>query len=125
MVKYVEFELDKVRHFRMGMMAQKRIEEKFKKPFAKIEHDNLTVDDFAFMLWATMEQSERESITPSQFLEVLDENATLKEIYGLFGKITEEAFGKNEQPPEVEEILEEQEENGTGTKQYKTLSDAE
>jgi hypothetical protein len=110
------------------MMAQKRIEEKFKKPFAKIEHDNLTVDDFAFMLWATMEQSERDAILPSKFLEILDENATLKEIYGLFGKITEEAFGKNEEPPEEKEQIpadEDEEETGTGTKQFKTLSDAE
>lgn len=127
MNKYIEFELDKIRHFRLGMMAQKRIEDHFKKPFAKIDPEEMKAEDFSYMLWATMQQKERDEIKPSEFIEIIDEHSTLKGIYELYKDITEEAFGKNENPPETPQIPEEvdTEENGIGTKQYKTLSDAE
>ena len=120
MNKYVEYKIDKVRKFRLGLLAQKRIEEKFNCSFAQIDHEGLKIEDFAYMLWATLEQKDRDEVTPEKFMEILDENILLKDVYELFGKITEEAFGKNLIPPIVEEPAE-NDEFGTGTKQFKTL----
>jgi hypothetical protein len=121
MNKFVEFKIDKVRKFRLGMMAQKRIEDKFNKAFGKIDHENLRVEDFAFMIWSCLDQADREKTEPDQFLEILDENLSLKEIYELFGKITEAAFGKNVINPEPQMMEEPDIENGIGNGQYATL----
>jgi hypothetical protein len=122
MNKYVEFKLDKVRNFRLSLLAQKRIEDHFKKAFFKIEHENLKIDDFANMIYFTMSDSDRKEIEKDKFLELLDENITLKEVHELFAKITEEAFGKNVIALPEQEIQPEEKENlGTGIEQYKTL----
>lgn len=129
MKTYIEFNLDKKRRFRMTMSAIKRIETKFKKAFAKIDHENLLVEDFMFVIWSCLEQSDRDEISPAQLLDLVDEYSSIQEVYILFKDIMESAFGKNEQrTAEEAELIEmpenlQEAENGNGEAQYKTLSD--
>ena len=119
MNKYVEKKIDRVRKFRLSMSAQKRIENHFTCAFGKVDHENLRAEDFSYMIYATLEQKDRDSLSEDDFFNLLDENMTLKEIYGLFQEITEAAFGKNEIPV-VEEV--ENSEDGIGTTPFGTLS---
>jgi uncharacterized glyoxalase superfamily protein PhnB len=127
MPKFIEKTLDVERKFRLNLAAQQRIEKKFKKPFAKINHEELTIEDFSFIIFATLSDEDRKEIATSEkLIEILDEYMSLGDIQKLFIEIVEEAFGKNaqrtaEELPEVEDP----EENGTGMKQFQTLSDVE
>lgn len=121
-MEYVEYKIDKVRKFRLSLSAQKRIENHFKTSFAKINHENLRVNDLVYMIWACMNEKDRDEVSHDTFFDLLDETLTIKEVYQLFTQITEAAFGKNEETlPEV--VIEDPEENGTGTKPFATLSD--
>jgi hypothetical protein len=124
MPKFIEFELDKVRKFRMNMSSIARIEKRFGCAFAKIEHTNLKVEDFAYLLWATLEQKDREEIKDYiDLLNIIDEYINIKEVYALFTEIMQEAFGKNEQTPEIQndEEIPEEEETQDGENLYPTL----
>lgn len=121
---YVEKKIDKVRRFRMSMMAQKRIETHFKKPFGKIDQDNLLVDDYIFMLWACLEQKDRDELTEEKLLEIIDEKLKCpnKEVYELFTDIVMDGFGMEKNSQGIVEEEETVEENGTGKEPLKTLS---
>lgn len=120
---FIEKELDKTRSFKMSMLAQKRIEKHFKKPFAKIDQDNLMVDDYAVMLHACLSKEDREELKANDLLELLDENFNCKEVYDLFTEIIMDGFGmeKNDQRM-AEEVEEQAEQNGAGNEPLKTLS---
>jgi hypothetical protein len=125
MNRFIEKKIDKIRKFRLSLLAQKRIEDHFNCSFAKIDHENTRINDFAFMLWAILEQKDREELSPESFMEILDQHLRLEEVYKLFAEITEQAFGKNFIAPPVQQAIPEQEEmeqeNGIGMEPYKTL----
>jgi hypothetical protein len=79
MKKHVERKLDKIRKFRLSFMAQSRIEKNFGKPFGKIDMDELMAEDFAYILWATLEQADREKIDYNQgLIKLYVENSETK-----------------------------------------------
>jgi hypothetical protein len=120
MKKFVEKNINgRVYKFRLSMAAQSRIENYFNCAFAKMDHENLRAEDFARLIYLTLDIEERNKTTFETFFDLLDEHLSLKEIYKLFEEISTEAFGKNEIPvvEEVDDV-----ENGTGTKPFATLS---
>jgi hypothetical protein len=98
MKKQIEWNLGKILNFRMSMAALSRIEEKFKKPFAKIEHENMLITEFIYMLWSCLDQKNRDEIQPLELLNLIDDHSEIKTMYEKFGEIVAEGFGqeKNE-----------------------------
>lgn len=122
--KFFEVEMDKVRGFRFGVLAQKRIEEKYQCQYTKIDFMNFTVEDNMFLLWSALKETDRQEIgTLENFITLIDGYMSIAEAYKLINIITADGFGKNEEPPEEMNPAEmtENTQNGTGTEQYPTL----
>lgn len=91
-MSYTPVTLDKVRNFRYGMKAMSIIEKKFKKPIAKIDFDNLTMEDTATVIWAGL-QHEDKSLTPDRVMDLIDEKGNLQEVLKTMSEAMSAAFG--------------------------------
>lgn len=96
---YTPIELDKTRNFRYGMKAMSYIEKKLKKPIAKIDLDNLTMEDTAIVICAGL-MHEDKKLTPDKVMDLVDEKGNFLEVINAMGKAFNDAFG-------VEEAIEE------------------
>ena len=92
---YVPIELDKIRNFRYGMKAMSYIEEKLKKPIAKLDLDGLTMKDAAIVICAGL-MYEDKKLTPDKVMDLIDEKGNFLEVIEAMGKAFNEAFGGNE-----------------------------
>jgi hypothetical protein len=94
--KYVSFELDKTRNLRISMLALNDIESYFKKPFSRINYEELTVNDLGHILCAGLKHEDAE-LTATKVLELVDEYSDFETAFTKFGEALAIAFGKNAQ----------------------------
>lgn len=91
-MSYHPIQLDKMRNFRYGMRALNLIEKKLKKPVAKIDMENLTMEDAAVMIWAGL-QHEDKGLTPDKVMELVDDYSNVQTVMIAMGKAFAGAFG--------------------------------
>lgn len=91
-MSYVPIELDKVRNFRYGMKAMSTIEKKFKKPIAKVDFENMTMEDTATIIWAGL-QHEDKSLSPDKVMDLIDEKGNMQEVMEAMSEAMNLAFG--------------------------------
>jgi len=94
-MSYYPIQLDKVRNFKYGMRALSLIEKKFKKPVAKIDMENLTMEETAIMIWAGL-QHEDKDLTPEKVMDLVDEYSDIKTVIEAMGEAFQNAFGETE-----------------------------
>ena len=92
---YTPIDLDKTRNFRYGMKAMSYIEEKLKKPIAKIDLDGLTMKDTAIVICAGL-MHEDKKLTPDKVMDLVDEKGNFIEVINAMEKAFNDAFGGNE-----------------------------
>lgn len=91
-MSYVPIELDKVRNFRYGMKAMSIIEKKFKKPIAKVDFENMTMEETATIIWAGL-QHEDKNLTPDKVMDLVDDKGNLQEVMQAMSEAMSAAFG--------------------------------
>lgn len=94
-MSYTPIQLDKMRNFRYGMKAISIVEKKFEKPIAKIDFNNLTMEDTAIIIWAGLQHEDKE-LTPDRVMDIIDESGKLQETIEAMGEAVSEAFGKKD-----------------------------
>lgn len=99
---YYSIRLDKSRNLRYGMKAISLIEKKLKKPVAKIDMENLTMEDAAVMIWAGLQHEDRE-LTPDKVMDLVDDYSDITTVMQAMGEAFQGAFGKSEVPDEKNE----------------------
>lgn len=99
---YYPIQLDKSRNLRYGMKAISLIEKKLKKPVAKIDMENLTMEDAAVMIWAGLQHEDRE-LTPDKVMDLVDDYSDITTVMQAMGEAFQGAFGKNEENKVQEE----------------------
>ena len=95
-MSYTPVELDKVRNFRYGMKAISIIEKKFKKPFAKVDFDNLTMEDTATIIWAGLVHEDK-NLTVEKVMDLIDEKGNLQQVMQVMSEAMSAAFGGKEE----------------------------
>lgn len=83
--------LDKVRTFKYGMRAIDTLEKKLKTPVAKLDMDNLTMEQLATVLWAGLVHEDR-NLTPDGVIDLIDEYSSIGEIASVMGEAFQSAF---------------------------------
>lgn len=91
-MSYTPIKLDKVRNFRYGMKAISVVEKKLKKPIAKIDFDNLTMEDAATLIWAGLQHEDKE-LTTDKVMDLIDEHGNLQEVMQAMSEAMNSAFG--------------------------------
>lgn len=91
-MSYIPVDLDKVRNFRYGMKAISIIEKKFKKPIAKVDFDNLTMEDTATIIWAGLVHEDK-NLTPDRVMDLIDEKGNMQEVMKVMSEAMNAAFG--------------------------------
>lgn len=89
---YYPIQLDKVRNFRYGMKAISIIEKKFKKPIAKVDFDNLTMEDTATIIWAGLVHEDK-NLTVEKVMDLIDEKGNLQQVMQVMSEAVNIAFG--------------------------------
>lgn len=92
---YTPIKLDKIRNLRYGMKALHMIEKKFKKPIAKIDMDNLTMEETAIIIWAGLHHEDNK-LTPEKVMDLVDEYSDLMTVVNTLGEAFQGAFGNAE-----------------------------
>lgn len=95
-MSYTPVELDKVRNFRYGMKAISIIEKKFKKPIAKVDFDNLTMEDTATIIWAGLVHEDK-NLTTDKVMDLIDEKGNLQQVMQVMSEAMSAAFGGKEE----------------------------
>jgi hypothetical protein len=93
---YTPVELDKVRNFRYGMKAISIVEKKFKKPIAKVDFDNLTMEDTATIIWAGLVHEDK-NLTVEKVMDLIDEKGNLQQVMQVMSEAMSAAFGGKEE----------------------------
>jgi hypothetical protein len=91
-MSYVPVKLDKVRNFRYGMKAISIIEKQFKKPIAKVDFENLTMEETATIVWAGLAHEDKD-LTPDKVMDLIDEHGNLQDVMQNMGEAMNDAFG--------------------------------
>lgn len=100
-MSFYPIQLDKTRNLRYGMRALSLIEKKLKKPVAKIDMENLTMEDTATIIWAGL-QHEDKDLTPDKVMDLVDEYSNIPAVMQAMGEAFASAFGIDK-PGEKEE----------------------
>ena len=100
-MSFYPIQLDKMRNFKYGMKALHLIEKKLGKPIAKIDMENLTMEDAATLIWAGL-QHEDKDLTPDKVMDLVDEYSSLPAVMQAMGEAFAAAFGADvsEEPEE-------------------------
>jgi hypothetical protein len=93
---YTEIKLEKTRNFRYGMKAINKIEKALKTNVAKLDFDNLTMEDTATIIWAGLVHEDTE-LTPEKVMELIDEHSDIKTALAAMGEAFQNAFGGGDQ----------------------------
>lgn len=91
---YTPILLDRTRNLRYGMKAISIIEKTLKTNIAKLDFDNLTMEDTATIIWAGLSHEDKE-LTPSKIMDLIDEFSNIQSAIELMGKAFSEAFGED------------------------------
>lgn len=95
-MSYYPIQLDKSRNFKYGMKSINLIEKKLKKPMAKIDMDNLTMEDAAVFIWAGLVHEDRE-LTPDKVMDLVDDHSNMTTVLEAMGEALQSAFGAGDQ----------------------------
>lgn len=93
MSQYVPIELDKVRNLRMGFRASSIIEKSFNKPMAKINFEELTIEEISTIIYAGLVHEDN-SLTVDKVIDLLDEYGDLETVSESLGKAIELGFAR-------------------------------
>lgn len=91
-MSFYPIQLDKSRNLRYGMKALSLVEKKLGKPVAKIDMNNLTMEDAAIMIWAGLAHEDPD-LTPEKVMDLVDEYSDIQTVFEAMGKAFEAAFG--------------------------------
>ena len=91
-MSFYPIQLDKMRNFKYGMKALHLIEKKLEKPIAKIDMENLTMEDAAVIIWAGL-QHEDKDLTPNKVMDLVDEYSNIPAVMQAMGEAFAAAFG--------------------------------
>lgn len=89
---FVPVQLDKMRNLRYGMKAISLIEKKFGKSIAKIDMDNMTMEEIATFIWAGLVHEDKE-LTPDKVMELVDNFSTVQAVMEKVSEAMNLAFG--------------------------------
>ena len=96
---YTPIELDKVRNFRYGMKAISLVEKKLKKSIAKIDLNELTMEQTAVIIWAGLFH-EDSKLTPDKVMDLIDDKGNLNEVLEAMTQAFNEGFNGGKEPEE-------------------------
>lgn len=96
---FTPIELDKTRNFRYGMKAMSYIEKKLKKPIAKIDLDELTMEQTAIVICAGLVH-EDPKLNTDKIMDLIDDKGNLVEVLEAMAQAFEEAFNGGKEPKE-------------------------
>jgi hypothetical protein len=123
--KFIVVQMDKERKLRLTNSAIYEIEEKFKRPMAKMDAENLYHKDIITILCAALKWEDKE-LTCDEAMELFDEYLDIGDTYKLFGELMANTFGSpNGQGIVAEVVTAQVTEVGTGTQPSELLSNAE
>lgn len=91
-MSYYPIQLDKMRNFRYGMKAISLIEKKFGKSIARIDLENLTMEDAATMIWAGLVHEDPD-LTPDKVMNLVDDYSNIQAVLQVMGEAFQVAFG--------------------------------
>ena len=91
---YTPVEMDKVRNFRFGMRAVDFIEKKFEKPIAKVDFENMTMEETATVILAGLIHEDK-GLTEEKVMDIIDEKGNLEEVLAAMGKAMQQMGGKS------------------------------
>jgi hypothetical protein len=100
-MSFYPIQLDKTRNLRYGMRALSLIEKKLKKPVAKIDMENLTMEDTATIIWAGL-QHEDKGLTPEKVMDLVDDYSDIQTALTAMGEAFAGAFGAGQAEAETE-----------------------
>lgn len=89
---FVPVQLDKMRNLRYGMKAISLIEKKFGKSIAKIDMDDMTMEEIATFIWAGLVHEDKE-LTPDKVMELVDNFSTVQVVMEKVSEAMNLAFG--------------------------------
>lgn len=98
-MSFYPIQLDKMRNFKYGMKALHLIEKKLKKPIAKIDMENLTMEDAATLIWAGL-QHEDKDLTTEKVMDLVDNYSDIQTVLAAMSEAFAGAFGDGNKEPE-------------------------
>lgn len=94
-MSFVPVNLDKMRNFRYGMKAISLIEKKLGKPAAKINFEEMTMEEIATVVWAGLVHEDLE-LSPDKVMELIDDHSDITTVITVAGESLAAAFGAKE-----------------------------
>ena len=94
---FIPIKLDKMRNFRYGMKAISLMEKKLGKPAAKINFEEMTMEEIATVVWAGLAHEDKE-LTPDKVMDLIDDHADITTVITAAGEALTAAFGVKEKP---------------------------
>jgi hypothetical protein len=101
---YTPIKLEKNRNFRYGMKAISLIEKTLDVKIAKLDLENLSMEDTATIIWAGLVHEDKD-LTVDKVMELIDEHASLTEVLETMAKALSEAFGANETEKNLKKVV--------------------
>lgn len=94
---FTPIQLDKMRNFRYGMKAISLMEKKLGKPAAKINFEEMTMEEIATVVWAGLVHEDLE-LSPDKVMELIDDHSDITTVITAAGEALVAAFGVKEKP---------------------------
>lgn len=89
---YTPIVLDKARNLRFGMKALSLVEKKLGKNIAKVDFENLTLEEVAVLVWAALSHEDKE-LTPDRVMDLVDEYSSIQAVVEALAIAINESFG--------------------------------
>lgn len=91
---YTPVQMDKTRNFRFGMKAVSFIEKKLGKPLAKVDFENMTMEETATVILAGLIHEDN-TLNEDKIMDIIDEKGNLEEVLAAMGEAMQQLSGKN------------------------------
>ncbi|MBV1758138.1 MAG: hypothetical protein KMY55_09895 [Dethiosulfatibacter sp.] len=102
---YTPIELDKTRNLRYGFKALSLIEKRLGKNLAKIDFDNITIEQLMTIVWAGLVHEDN-TLTVDKLIDIVDDkNIKFDTITTAMTEAISEAFGNPKQAVADQESL--------------------
>ncbi len=101
-MSYYPIELDKSRNFKYGMRALDRIEKKLKVNIAKLNMENLSIEETTTLIWAGLVHEDK-TLTVDRVMDLIDEYSNMAKVTEAMNKAFEDAFSGGVEQKEVAE----------------------
>lgn len=94
----VAVKMDKTRSFRFCMRGISHIEKKLGKPIAKIDFNNLSMEEMAVVIQGGLVHEDKEIglKTPDEIMDIIDQNDNLEEIMNAMSEAMKEMRAKKQ-----------------------------